>query len=64
MAEVQSTCVVGGVGAPPAPKKKKKSSLAATSEWTAVRQVCWSVSDWLSPARNRVRCARGPPVIG
>lgn len=47
-----------------APKKKKKSSLAATSEWTTVRQVCWNASDWLSPVRNRVRCASGPPLIG
>lgn len=54
MAELQGTCV----GA------RTKLSLAAISEWTTVRQVCWSMSDWLSSARNRVRCASGSPVIG
>lgn len=35
-----------------------------TSKQTTVHQVCWSVSDWLSSARNRVRCTSKPPLIG
>lgn len=55
-----------GSSAPKKKPKKQKTNQAwpATGKWTTVRQVCWSASDWLSPARNKVRCASGPPAIG
>ncbi|CAB1458640.1 unnamed protein product [Pleuronectes platessa] len=46
MARIHGTCV--GI-------RTMAESADFTSEQTTMHQVCWSLCDWLSPARNRIR---------
>lgn len=54
MAWIHDTC--GGV--------HSSASLLTTSKQTTMHQVCWSLCDWLSLARNSVRCTSKPTLIG